>query len=125
MQWYGIVKAGVARNMFCEVVESEIFRNQFGNLILSGAVGVDKWKEVGGVLEHHLRLISILTPLNTYMRKVSGDSWLLPQASLLSMDRTCRAALISSFCHLAGLLLLLEKGVKSHIRVRAGSRVPP
>ncbi len=49
--------------MFCEVAENQIFRNQFGDLILSGAIGVDKWKEVDGVLEHHLRHISILTRL--------------------------------------------------------------
>ncbi len=71
--------------MFCEVAEGQICRNEFGDLILSGAMGVDKWKEVDGVLEHHIRLISILTPLNTYMRKICYDSWLLPQASLLNM----------------------------------------
>ncbi len=46
---------------------------------------MDKCKEVDGILEHHLRFISILTPLNMYMRKLCGGSWLLPQASLLNM----------------------------------------
>ncbi len=29
-EWYALVKAGVARNMFCEVAEGDIFRSQFG-----------------------------------------------------------------------------------------------
>ncbi len=68
-QWFGICKAAVARNMFCDVSEESIFRNQFGDKILSGAMGVDKWKEIAGVIEHHLRFITISTPLNVYMRK--------------------------------------------------------
>ena len=79
-EWYSICKAAAARGMFVPVDVADIFRNQFGDLVLNGAMGVDKYKDS----EHQLRFISILTPLNAYMRKLCGDSWLLPQASVLS-----------------------------------------
>ena len=47
-------------------------------------MGVDKIKEEDGVVTHLLRFISILTPLNQYMRKVGGDEHTLPQAAFLS-----------------------------------------
>ncbi len=71
--------------MFTEVSENEIFRNQHGDMVLSGAMGVDKPKEVDGVIVHHLRMISILTPINCFMRKLDGDSGLLPQACFCNM----------------------------------------
>jgi hypothetical protein len=83
-EWHAICKAAVARNMFCQIPESELFKNQFGDFVLNGAMGVDKFKEINGKMEHQLRFISILTPLNCYSRKFQGDSWLLPQASFLS-----------------------------------------
>jgi hypothetical protein len=83
-EWYSLVKGGVARGIFCHVPESEIFTNQHGDLVLNGAMGVDKFKEVNGVLEQQLRFIAIFTPLNVYSRKFPGDSWLLPQAPFLS-----------------------------------------
>ena len=46
---------------------------------------MDKWKELNGVLEHHLRFISIFTPINLYMHKINGDSFLLPQCCRLIM----------------------------------------
>ena len=42
---------------------------------------MDKIKEINGRKEELLRFISILAPINSYMRKMSGDSWLLPQIS--------------------------------------------
>jgi hypothetical protein len=83
--WYSICKAAFDRSIFTEIPEEEIFRNQLGDMVLNGAMGVDKFKEVDGVMVHHLRFIANLTPTNAYMRKLSGDSALLPQASHLSM----------------------------------------
>ena len=83
-QWYKLVKAGCGRNMFVEVAESEIFRNQHGDLVLNGAMGVNKIKVVDGVEVRQLRFICILTCLNQYMRKFKGDSSLLPQASMVA-----------------------------------------
>ncbi len=73
------------RNMFREVSEDDLFKKQFGDLVLHGAMGVDKFKEIDGVMEHQLRFITNLVPLNWYMRKVDGDSKLFPQASFLNM----------------------------------------
>jgi hypothetical protein len=83
--WFKICEAGAARDIICEVPEEDIFRNQLGEKVLNGAMGVDKWKDVLGVLEHHLRFISIFTPLNCYMHKINGDSGLLPQCCRLNL----------------------------------------
>ena len=58
-------------------------RNQHGDLITNGAMGVDKLKEINGEKVNLFRFISILTPINAYMRKLKGDSWLLPQVAQL------------------------------------------
>ena len=47
-------------------------------------MGVDKFKDVGGLPLHMLRFICILFPINAFMRKLHGDSFLLPQAFLLA-----------------------------------------
>ena len=61
--------------MFAPVGEHEIFKNQFGELVLNGALGVDKPKEIGGKELMLLRFISILTPINAYTRDIEGDAW--------------------------------------------------
>ena len=83
-EWHLLCEAACARGLFVPIAEDKIFRNQFGDLITCGAMGVDKFKEVDGVITHLLRFICILTPINAYMRKFRGDSWSLPQAALLS-----------------------------------------
>ena len=84
-EWYAVCKAAAARGMFAECPEEEIFRNQYGDMVLNGAMGVDKPKEQSdGIVLWLLRFISIVTPLNAYSRKLKGDSCLLPQASHLS-----------------------------------------
>ena len=47
-------------------------------------MGVDKYNTIDGIKCHFL-FIAILTPINMYMRKLRGDSALLPQASILSL----------------------------------------
>ena len=57
--------------------------------MLNGARGVDKISEVGGKQVNLLRFICILVPINTYLRKLRGDSNLfpsLPQMSLLALE---------------------------------------
>ena len=83
-EWFRICKAAPEMGMFVPMKESDIFRNQFGDLVTNGAMGVDKPKEVDGVMVQLLRFICILTPINCYMRKFAGDSWSLPQANLLN-----------------------------------------
>ncbi|CAK0814125.1 unnamed protein product, partial [Prorocentrum cordatum] len=46
-EWYSLVKAAATLGLFEEVEEEDIFRNQFGDLILGGAMGVEKVKQVG------------------------------------------------------------------------------
>eukprot|EP00971_Amphidinium_carterae_P254768 5057339-Amphidinium_carterae.1 len=41
-------------------------------------MGVDKYKEIDGKLQHLLRFISILCPINSYMRRLRGDVAHLP-----------------------------------------------
>ena len=65
--------------MFTEVQEEDIFVNDLGETVLAGAMGVDKIKEVDGTRMELLRFICILTPINTYMRQLLGDSWSLPK----------------------------------------------
>lgn len=38
-EWYDVVKAGHERWMFVAITEGNLFRNQFGDLVLSGAMG--------------------------------------------------------------------------------------
>ena len=47
-EWYEIVKAAHARKMFVEIAEDKIFRNQHGDLVLNGAMGVIKLKTING-----------------------------------------------------------------------------
>ena len=83
-EWYKLVVGGVARSMFECVSASEVVRDHKGSMILNGAMGVDKVKVIDSKEVVCLRFISILTPLNKYMRKLEGDSSLLPQAAFLS-----------------------------------------
>ena len=70
--------------MFGTIPEEEIFVNNLGDKVLQGAMGVDKFKEVDGEQFVFLRFICILCPINSYMRQIEGDSWSLPQGSLLN-----------------------------------------
>ena len=82
-EWYSLVKAGVALGLFAEVAEADIFRDQHGALVLNGAMGVDKYKMVDGVEVHLLRFISIFVPINSFMRRLRGDSDFLPYLNQL------------------------------------------
>ena len=83
-EWYEICKAAHARGMFKAYPEESIFRNNLGEKVMAGAMGVDKVKEINGEKVNLLRFICILCPINSYMRQMKGDSWSLPQSSLLT-----------------------------------------
>eukprot|EP00971_Amphidinium_carterae_P334349 6469574-Amphidinium_carterae.1 len=84
-EWYQIVQRGLELQIFTTVEEKDIFRNQHGELVLNGAMGVDKYKEIDGVMHHFLRFISILCPINSYMRRLRGDVCHLPFVPQLSL----------------------------------------
>lgn len=88
-EWYELVKYGAHIGLFGEVPEDQVFRNQHGELVLNGAMGVDKIKTIRGKEEMCLRFISNFIPINSYLRKLRGDSKLLPcvtQLGLLLLD---------------------------------------
>ena len=84
-EWYELCKAAFCRNMLQAVPEHEIFTDASGHKVLAGAMGVDKPKEVDGVMHMYLRFIAIIIPTKAYLRKMRGDSDTLPQAALLSI----------------------------------------
>ena len=73
-EWYALVKEGVGRKTFGEISYEGIFKDKAGNPVLNGAMGVDKVKDVNGKQVNLLRFICILIPINTYLRKLRGDS---------------------------------------------------
>ena len=83
-EWYHICVAGHERTMFMAFPEESIFRNNLGEKVMAGAMGIDKVKEIDGKKVNLLRFICILCPINAYMRKLMGDSWSLPQSCLLA-----------------------------------------
>ena len=76
-EWDLIAEVGLDRGIFEEVEESEIFHAN-GRPILAGAMGVEKEKEIDGRIQHCLRFITILTPLNQLTKDIPGDAGLLP-----------------------------------------------
>ena len=77
-EWYSICKAAAARRLFGTISLEEVFTDQFGEPVLNGAMGVDKFKTVNGKQEAFLRFSCILTPIKSFMRKLRGDSHTLP-----------------------------------------------
>ena len=84
-EWYALVKQGAAIGLFGRVSKDELFHNQFGVPVLNGAMGVDKPKVIDGKTVNLLRFISNFVPINQYLRKLRGDSNLLPSVTQLSL----------------------------------------
>ena len=84
-EWYELVKYGAHIGLFGEISEEEIFRDQHGEVVLNGALGVDKVKTVNGIEKMCLRFISNFIPINSYLRKLRGDSKLLPCVTQLGL----------------------------------------
>ena len=84
-EWYWIVQVGLERGIFAEVPEDAILRDGRGELVLNGAMGVDKWKSENGVLHRYLRFITILVPSNSFLRRLRGGSSDLPYLGQFSL----------------------------------------
>ena len=83
------MKEGFARGIFGEVSFDQVFKDSNGKPVLNGAMGVDKFKVVDGKTAGLLRFICILVPINSYLRKLTGDSNLLPflpQMTLVTLE---------------------------------------
>ena len=64
--------------IFGEVDFEQVFRGPNGKPVLNGAMGVDKFKVVEGTIVELLRFMCTLVPANSRLRKLRGDSNLLP-----------------------------------------------
>ena len=84
-EWYSLVKHGAKLGLFGAIGEERLFKNQLGDYVLNGAMGVDKIKVVDGKTQTLLRFISNFVPINQYLRKLRGDSSLLPSVTQLSL----------------------------------------
>ena len=73
-EWYKIVKAGCERGIMVEVPEADIFINDLGEKVLAGAMGLDSIIETDNCHISPLRFISILCPIQSYFRKLRGQS---------------------------------------------------
>ena len=85
-EWFKVAAGGLARGLFELVPEHAVFCDDHGRKILSGAMAVAKDKDLGGGrIEYRQRFISILVPLNSYLRRLRGDSSLLPKVIRMSL----------------------------------------
>ena len=87
IHWY--VKEGFARGIFGEVSLDKVFKDSNGKPVVNGVMGVDKFKVVDGRTVELLRFICNPVPINSYLRKLKGDSNLLPflpQMTLIPLE---------------------------------------
>ena len=85
-EWFNVAAAGLTRELFESVFEQANFCDDHGRKILSGAVTIAKDKDFGGGrIERRQRFISTLVPLNSYLRRLWGDSSLLPNVTRTSL----------------------------------------
>ena len=85
-EWYKLAVAGIERGLFAIIDERDIMRDMDGALILNGAMGVKKLKEhADGTVTQLQRFITNLVPTNSYLRRLRGDSGLLPPVGRLGL----------------------------------------
>ena len=84
-EWYRLVKEGLKRGIFEEVAEDKIFRNQHGEMVLNGAMGVDRFKKTDRGVSRLLRFICIFVPANAYLRSFRGDAHAFPYLGQLGL----------------------------------------
>ena len=76
----------LARGVFAEVPEREVFVDHLARKVTMGAMGVDKIKDLpDGQVQVLLRFICIMSPQNAHMRKLRGDAHLLPSVGKLCL----------------------------------------
>ena len=128
-EWYSLVKEGFARGFFGEGSYDQVFEGSNGKPVLNGAMGVCKFKVVDGKTVELLRFTCTLVPTISYLRKLRGDSHLLPflpQMTLITLEPnevlfTDSEDMVSCFNLLkmsAGLDILLLKNL--FLRVHSG-----
>ena len=85
-EWYKLAVVGIERGLFAVIDERDIMRDMDGALILNGAMGVKKLKEhADGTVTQLQRFITNLVPMNSYLRRLRGDSGLLPSVGRLGL----------------------------------------
>ncbi|CAK0857154.1 unnamed protein product, partial [Prorocentrum cordatum] len=77
-EWDKLAGEGLRRGIFQEIEGNRVFKAKDGSRLLNGAMGVNKFKEVQGKAMHHLRAITIMTPLNQHLREITGEVDYLP-----------------------------------------------
>ena len=82
-EWYKICKRALELGLFTICPEEDIFRDQHGNLVLNGAMPVRKPKVVkdpihGDKTIDLQRFITVMCPVNAYLRRLRGASHTLP-----------------------------------------------
>ena len=79
-EWYKLAVAGIERGLFAVIDERDIMRD------MDGAMGVKKLKEhADGTVTQLQRFITNLVPMNSYLRRLRGDSGLLPSVGRLGL----------------------------------------
>ena len=83
-EWTKICRAAAQRGMMTTVEDSKIPRDRSGHLVVNGAGGVRKVKEVNGKTQELLRFISILVPTNEVTMQLPGAQDSLPYVGQLT-----------------------------------------
>ena len=89
-EWLKICRAAAQRGMMTTVDDSKIPRDRSGHLVVNGAGGVRKVKEVDGKTVELLGFISILVPTNEVTMQLPGAQDSLPyvgQLTALLLDK--------------------------------------
>ena len=89
-EWLKICRAAAQRGMMTTVDDANIPRDRSGHLVVNGAGGVRKLKEVNGRTVELLRFISILVPTNEVTIQLPGAQDSLPyvgQLTALLLDK--------------------------------------
>ena len=85
-EWYKLAVVGIERGLFAVIDERDIMRDMDGALILNGGMEVKKLKEhADGTVTQLQRFITNLVPMNSYLRRLRGDSGLLPSVGRLRL----------------------------------------
>ena len=83
-EWFKICAEGYKRGLFCMVDDAEVPQDRAGHLVVNGAGGVTKLKEVNGQQVQLQRFISVLIPTNEMMLDLPGAQDTLPYVGQLT-----------------------------------------
>ena len=83
-EWEKICEAGFKRGMFCYVNDADVPKDKAGFLVVNGAGGVHKAKQIGNKVVDCQRFISILIPSNEILEELPGEQDSLPYIGQLT-----------------------------------------